>query len=63
MNYQVIQFCKIDIEVGEKDALLGYDFINCRPKVFCIESTKLSSYTPTFDEWEDIDKNAYSFVY
>ena len=61
---EVVQFCKIDIEGGEKDALLGYDFENCRPKVFCIESTKPSSMIPTFDEWENIlFKNDYSFAY
>ena len=35
-----IHFCKIDVEGGhEKNVLLGYDFKNYRPKVFCIEST------------------------
>ena len=34
-----VDFCKIDVEGGEKNVLLGYDFINYRPKVFCIEST------------------------
>ena len=61
---EVVQFCKIDIEGGEKEALLGYDFENCRPKVFCIESTKPGSYIPTFEQWENIlFKNDYSFVY
>lgn len=36
---EIIQFCKIDVEGGEKNVLLGYDFENYRPKVFCIEST------------------------
>ena len=34
-----IDFCKIDVEGGERGVLLGYDFKNYRPKVFCIEST------------------------
>ena len=33
-----IQFCKIDVERSEKYVLLGFDFINYRPKIFCIES-------------------------
>jgi FkbM family methyltransferase len=37
---EVIQFCKIDVEGGEKDVLLGNNFKKYRPKVFCIESTK-----------------------
>ena len=61
---KIIQFCKIDIEGGEKDALLGYDFENYRPKVFCIESTKPGSNIHVFDKWENIlFKNDYSFVF
>ena len=33
---ETIQFCKIDIEGGEKNALLGYDFENYRPKYFTL---------------------------
>ena len=59
-----IQFCKIDVEGGERDVLLGYDFENYRPKVFCIESTKPGKDIPTHDLWEDILlRNNYSFVY
>lgn len=61
---QEIHFCKIDIEGGEKDVLLGFDFKISRPKVFCIESTKPGTSLPCYDEWEDIlIKNDYSFVY
>ena len=62
---KIIQFCKIDVEGGERDVLLGYDFKNYRPKVFCIESTKPSSMTiSTHKEWEDILlTNNYSFAY
>ena len=43
-----IDFCKIDVEGGEKNVLLGYDFINYRPKVFCIESTIPRSQKPNY---------------
>ena len=60
----IIQFCKIDIEGGEKDALLGYDFENYRPKVFCIESTKPGTTIPCYEEWENIlFQNDYSFAF
>lgn len=59
-----IQFVKIDVEGGEKDVLLGYDFENCRPKVFCIEATKPGTNIPTHNLWENILlKNNYSFAY
>jgi len=61
---EIIQFCKIDVEGGEKNALLGYDFENYRPKVFCIESTKPGTSIPCHNLWEDILlKNDYSFAY
>ena len=42
--------------------LLGYDFENYRPKIFCIENSK--NKTITFDSFEYIlNKNGYSFVY
>lgn len=59
-----IQFCKIDIEGDEKNALLGYDFKNYRPKIFCIESTKPGTNIPNYDNWEYILLgNDYSFIY
>ena len=59
-----IHFCKIDIEGDEKNALLGFDFENYRPKIFCIESTKPGTYIPCFDNWEYILlRNDYSFIY
>ena len=59
-----VDFCKIDVEGGEKNVLLGYDFINYRPKVFCIESTVPLSYIPTYELWENIlIQNNYMFVY
>jgi FkbM family methyltransferase len=61
---EIIQFCKIDVEGGEKDVLLGYDFENYRPKVFCIESTLPDTGIPSYNLWEDILlKNDYSFAY
>ena len=57
-----IQFCKIDVENHEKSALLGFDFQNYRPKVFCIESTKPGSLIPDYQEWEYIlFQNGYAF--
>jgi len=59
-----IQFCKIDVEGFEKNVLLGYDFENYRPKVFCIESTKPATNIPNYNLWENILlKNDYSFAY
>ena len=59
-----IDFCKIDVEGGEKNVLLGYDFINYRPKVFCIESTIPLTTKPNYILWEDIlIKNNYTFIY
>ena len=59
-----IDFCKIDVEGLEKQVLLGYDFINYRPKMFCIESTKPLSYIQNYNLWEDIlIKNDFIFVY
>jgi FkbM family methyltransferase len=61
---EIIHVCKIDVEGGEKDVLLGYDFKNYRPKVFCIEATKPNTLIPTHDQWKYILKNNnYSFVY
>ena len=60
-----IQFCKIDVEKAEKLVLLGFDFTNYRPRVFCIESLfnkqkNLSEYK----EWEYIlIKNDYDFAF
>ena len=59
-----IQFVKIDVEGGERDVLLGYDFVNYRPKVFCIESTKPGTEIPCHELWEEILlNNDYSFAY
>ena len=60
-----IQFCKIDVEGAEKYVLLGFDFINYRPKVFCIE-TLINAKTkiPEYKEWVYILlKNDYAFAY
>lgn len=59
-----IQFCKIDVEGGERNVLLGYDFKNYRPKIFCIESTEPKTNNFTYNLWEEILlKNDYSFAY
>lgn len=61
---QNIDFLKIDVEGGERDVLLGCDFDNYRPKVFCIESTIPATSIPCYDLWENILlENDYSFVY
>jgi FkbM family methyltransferase len=51
---EIIQFCKIDVEGGEKDVLLGFDFESYRPKVFCIESTLPGTAIPCHNLWEGI---------
>ena len=57
-----IEFCKIDVEGYEKNVLLGYDFVNNRPKVFCMESTIPGSFIPNYNEWEYILlENGYKF--
>ena len=59
-----VDFCKIDVEGNEKDVLLGYDFKNYRPKVFCIESTIPMSFIPNHQLWEEIlINNSYTFIY
>ena len=57
-----ILICKIDVEGNERNVLLGYDFVNYRPKVFCIEAAVPGTTIPSHSEWEDIlIKNDYSF--
>ena len=60
-----IQFCKIDVESYEKNVLLGYDFNNYRPKIFCIESLiNKTTNIGEYQEWEYILKsNDYEFIY
>ena len=59
-----LQFVKIDVEGGEREVLLGYDFENYRPKAFCIESTKPGTNIPCHKSWEEILlNNDYSFAY
>ena len=60
-----IQFCKIDVERSEKNVLLGYDFVNYRPKVFCIESLiNKKTKIPEYKEWEYIlISNDYEFAF
>ena len=60
-----INFCKIDVEGAEKYVLLGYDFINYRPNVFCIESLiNNNNNIPEYKEWEEIlIKNEFEFAY
>ena len=59
-----IEFCKIDIEGGEKNELLGFNFKNYRPKIFCIESTESGKNIPSHEFLEDIIlNNGNSFAY
>ena len=59
-----IEFCKIDVEGAEPKVLLGYDFENYRPKVFCIESFSPKTLHRTYQEFEPILlKNNYTFAY
>ena len=63
-NEKNIHFCKIDVEGEEKNVLLGFNFENCRPNVFVIESTKPGTIIPSFSEWENILlSNNFSFIY
>ena len=55
---------KKDVEGQEKNVLLGYDFENYRPEVFCIESTKPGTMISCYELWEGILlKNNYSFAF
>jgi len=59
-----IDFCKIDVEGGERGVLLGYDFKNYRPKVFCIESVIPGTNIDNYYLWEDIlINNGFTFAY
>ena len=61
---KVINFCKIDVEGDEKEVLLGFDFNNYRPKIFCIESTQPRTFTFNHKTFEDIlIKNNYEHIY
>ena len=64
INKFEIQFCKIDVEGGEENVLLGNNWHKCRPKIFVIESTAPATTRPTYSSWEYILlNNDYSFVY
>ena len=59
-----IEFCKIDVEGAEPKVLLGYDFENYRPKVFCIESYSPKYLYKSYKDFEPIlFKNNYTFAY
>ena len=59
-----IDFCKIDVEGSERGVLLGYDFVNYRPKVFCIESVVPFGSKSTNHLWEDIlINNGFTFAF
>ena len=59
-----IEFCKIDVEGAEPKVLLGYDFENYRPKIFCIESYSPKYLSKTYKEFEPIlFKNNYTLAY
>ena len=63
-KHKEIHFCKIDVEGDEREVLLGFDFENYHPKVFCIECTKPGTMSFTYQTFEDIlVKNNYEFVY
>ena len=53
-----IHFCKIDLKDDTRKILLGYDFDNYGPKLFCIENNN------TYQSFDYIlYKNNYSFIY
>ena len=60
----VIEFCKIDVEGGEKEVLLGFDLEHYRPKIFCIESAEPLTLKDSYQLFEDIlFRNNYTFVF
>ena len=61
---EIIQFCKMNIEGCKKNVLLGYDFENHRPKIFCIKSTKPGTGISNHEEWEYLLlENNFSFAF
>lgn len=64
-----IHFLKIDLVKDTRKILLGYDFENFRPKIFCITSYNNTNNTgliniPDYESYEYIlNKNDYSFIY
>ena len=53
-----IHFCKMDLKNDIRKILLGYDFDNFAPKIFCIENNN------TYQSFDYIlYKNNYSFIY
>lgn len=55
-----IDFLKIDIEGGEKEALQSLDFHKWNPTIICVEATKPGSPEPNYQEWEHIlTENGY----
>ena len=54
-----IHFCKIEVDGDERKVLLGFDLLNYRPKIFCIEE-----YEPNYQSYEYIlINNGYSLIY
>ena len=59
-----IHFCKIDVEGNEREVLLGFDFENYRPQIFCIESVVPGTEIQNYKVFEDIlIKNNYEIVF
>ena len=61
-----IHFCNIDLKEDVRKILLGNDFQNYRPKIFCIECNNNTSTMdiPAYESFEYIlNKNDYSFIY
>ena len=57
-----IHFFKINLKDDVRKILLGYDFWNFRPNIFCIENNKNGTYN--YESYEYIlIKNDYSFIY
>ena len=56
---KIIHFCAINMKEDTRKILLGYDFENFRPKIFCIENNNVN-----YEMYEYIlNKNDYSFIY
>jgi FkbM family methyltransferase len=59
-----IDFLSVDVELHERQVLLGNDWAAFRPRVVLVEATEPRKAVPLYDSWEGILLDArYDFVY
>jgi FkbM family methyltransferase len=59
-----IDFLSVDVELHERQVLLGNDWHRFRPRVVLVEATQPRTPLPAFDSWEGLLLEAgYDFVY